>query len=586
MNPTPAMFQYVRKLVGANNEKQVAFAPLTTPFTNEDFLFLNTDIYKTDPSKYYSEAHEFSKKANSIIKKPYIWEIETEDFLYVNYDKVLSHARLIVNRDLTGAEIAERETARKVLYISENTPTPAFMSYRNYEQQYKDIVRKIDDHNNSKPSSEGPELNTWNAESRQLEDERKAKELEWNALGFRVEIEKAIRAFDKPKENEERDEFAAKWQEAKNLLSTVKAVSAASGGDIYPMECIPNNLYEYRGTSWIKVNLGKDEINQLTEELKQSSGNIDTDLLFGNDIELDSLSFEICRVMLSRSWFLEDLLLSKYWNYPDDIVSSGEKDNFGGLIPAYPIEFVLVKNVNPVLTPGSPVNENLKNSLKSGVPVFMGPFLLKSQVSKDVQNTSIKVQTFTNNQLHFMKKAFTPAAATVAGTLTVKKDVGFLGRMRVMTGVGPIVRDHRTGDVVVKPDDHAGFVWVVDHWERQRAEDLNKVKLTGKILDEKNEALPDADIALLNKTSMVLQNDLSDSNGQFSIENIQKGEYHLTVKKDGYSTAEKELSVQADQDAGSINLSSLHPVESFLLLRVVYKKLPALPNPIPNEAYQ
>ena len=85
---------------------------------------------------------------------------------------------------------------------------------------------------------------------------------------------------------------------------------------------------------------------------------------------------------------------------------------------------------------------------------------------------------------------------------------------------------------------------------------------------------------------MVLQNDLSDSNGQFAIENIQKGEYHLTAKKDGYSTIEKELSVLADTDAGTINLSSLHPVESFLLLGVVYKKMPTLPNPLPNEVYQ
>lgn len=154
-----------------------------------------------------------------------------------------------------------------------------------------------------------------------------------------------------------------KWQDAKNLLSTVKSLSAASGGDIYPMECIPNNLYEYRGTSWTKVNLSKDEINKLTDELKQNSGNINTDLLFGNDIELDSLSFEICRVMLSRSWFLEDLLLSKYWNYPDDVVSSGENDNYSGLIPAYPVEFVLVKNVNPTLSANSAVNETLKNNL-------------------------------------------------------------------------------------------------------------------------------------------------------------------------------------------------------------------------------
>lgn len=586
MNPTPAMFQYVRKLVGANDEKQVAFAPLTTPFTNEDFLFLNTDIYKSDPLKYYSEAHEFSKKANSIIKKPYIWEIETEDFLYVNYETVLSHARLIVNRDLTEAELAERENARKILYANDNKPTPAFLSYKDYEQQYKGIAKKIEDHNNSKPSADSTELNRWNSESRQLEDELKAKDLEWNALGFKVEIDKAVRAFNKPKENSEREEFVAKWQEAKNLLSMVKAVSAASGGDIYPMECIPNNLYEYRGTSWSKVNLSKDEINKLTEELKQNTGSINTDLIFGNDIELDSLSFEICRVMLSRSWFLENLLNSRFWNYPDAVVSSGEKNNYSGIIPAYPIEFVLVKNVNPTLTPNSPVNENLKNNLRSGVPVFMGPFLLKSSISSDVQDSSVKVHTLTNDQLHIMKTAVTATAAPVAEAFTVKKDVGFLTRMRVTGDAGPVVRDHRNGDVIVQPDDHAGYVWVVDHWERKKATDLIKVKLNGKTLDENDQVLPIVDIALLNKTSMVLQNDLSDLNGQFSIENIQKGEYHLTAKKEGYSIVEKELSISADMDAGAINLSSNHPVESFLLLGVVYKKLPTLPNPIPNEVYQ
>jgi hypothetical protein len=366
----------------------------------------------------------------------------------------------------------------------------------------------------------------------------------------------------------------------------VKAVNAATGGDIYPMECIPNNLYEYRGTSWTKVNLSKDEINKLTEELKQNAGSINTDLIFGNDIELDSLSFEICRVMLSRSWFLENLLNSRFWNYPDAVVSSGEKNNFSGLIPAYPIEFVLVKNVNPTLTPNSPVNENLKNSLRSGVPVFMGPFLLKTSISSDVQDSYIKVQTLTNNQLHIMKTAVIATASPVAEALTVKKDVGFLTRMRVLGDAGPVVRDHRHGDSIVQPGDHAGFVWVVDHWERQRAADLNKVKLNGKTLDENNQVLPDVEIALLNKTSMVLQNDLSDLNGQFSIENIQKGEYHLTAKKEGYSTVEKELSILADMDAGAINLSSTHPVESFLLLGVVYKKLPTLPNPIPNEVYQ
>jgi hypothetical protein len=69
------------------------------------------------------------------------------------------------------------------------------------------------------------------------------------------------------------------------------------------------------------------------------------------------------------------------------------------------------------------------------------------------------------------------------------------------------------------------------------------------------------------------------------IENVTKGSYHVTVKKDGYSNNEKEITLSGDLDTGMLNITSENPQESFFLLGVVFKKLPVLPNPIPNEVY-
>ncbi|WP_159476866.1 carboxypeptidase-like regulatory domain-containing protein [Dyadobacter sp. 3J3] len=604
MSLIPAMFQYIKKMVGANDEKQVAFAPLATPFTNDDFLFLNSEIYAKDPAKYYNEALEFSQKANSIIKKEGIWEIDSADFLYDKYIQILNGARLIASREFNQIELDQQAVARKVLYGEDNLPTAAFQTYKSYQKQYKEIIDKIQLHKTTQPGESSPEAVLWNSTFADYENELKSKEFEWKVLGQKNAIEAAIETFDEPRDNTERNEFCSQWQEAKIALSTLRSENIASGADIYPMGCIPNNLYQIGGFEWTQVNLDKNEINNLTAALKQNAGNIDIESVFGNDVlEVDSIKFEICRVILSRAWYKESLLLSRYWNYPDVLISSAEKDNFEGILPAYPVEFILVKNVNPVLSPDSEKNKMVKTHLESGLPVFAGPFMLKTSATAQSDSNQLQVQNYTRQQLSVVGKS-AAESAVVHDHRTKNVGMSFIQKVQTVQGknfslfaqdiklrgnIQPAVTAFKTpfGKKFTKVQvaDRAGFVWVGDHWERERAIPQNTAAISGHVVDEHNAGISGAEINILGADSPVPRNYISDASGSFSSDNIKFGSYHITAKKDGFSIFETNVQLTANINIGAVALTSVKPVDSFLLLGVVYKKLPLLPNPIPGETY-
>ena len=603
MSLIPAMFQYMKKMVNVNKDRQIAFAPLATPFTNEDFLFMNSDIYKSDPMKYYAESLEFSQKANSIIDNPHIWKVESADFLYTRFDEILHGAKLIENRALTDAERNAQEKARSVLFGTGNTPTEAYKAYKLYAKQFNDIKSKLETHTNNKPTEPQNAVDKWNTTLKAYEKALQEKELEWNALGFRNTIESAMKTFDKPRENIERDIFVSKWNKAKNFMDIVKINSIVAGSEIFPMECIPNNLYQYKGATWTTVNLNRAEIEALTNELKQSVGNIDISMIFGDvPVELDKVSFEICRLVLSRSWFEEDLLLSRFWDYPEK-VASGDRASFEGLIPAYPVELILVKNVDFTLAQNSAMNEQFINNLKTNTPISLGPFLVKSLPAKAALMQPLRVQMFTKAQLHVMNNTLSQGAldadkpASEMQTMQLRSRANIIERsFKASVTPPPIVRDHRTNLPPPIIRDHPpapgpDYVWVEatpavpGHWERRRAGTVETGKIVGKIVDANGQALAEVEITILATSSPVAHNDLTDSQGMFTIENVSRETYHLTIKKEGFSVLEQEIALSGNLDLGTIKMSSLNPVENFLLLGVVYKKLPSLPNPLPNEVY-
>ena len=599
MSLIPAMFQYIKKIVGTNSEKQIAFAPLATPFTNEDFLFLDAEVYQRDPGRFYDEASEFSQKANSIVKKAGVWEIDSDNFLYDRYAEILNNARLIDDRDFNQDELEKQQSARKILYGADDLPTESFVRYKSFEKQYKQILQNVQSHQASEPSDRA----LWEAKLSELEDALRDKELEWKALGAKAVIENAMKAFDEPKENAERSAFAVQWQEAKTIFNTLKAENISSGAEIYPMGCIPNNLYQYNQQPWAKVHLNKNEIDALTEEFENNPESEALRSVFDQDdfVTLESIAFDICRVVLSRAWFKENLLFSKYWDYPGVQVSTSDTQSFRGTIPAYPTEFILVRNITPELAANSPGNETIKSELLAGSAVFLGPFLLKNAVASQLNPNVLQVQNYTAQQLKVL--AGVPGQSiTVHDRRTKKAAMGVLktvhsnsmqkalsARSSLMLNAEKSPRLFRptsnSGGRLTKPFEREGYIWVVDHWERKRAHPPVGFRLSGKIVDEKNTPIAGAQIDILSAALTIPKTFPTDEKGMFLDPTLKPGTYHLTVRKEGYSILERDIVLTGNLDLNALSINSIKPIDSFLLLGVVYKKLPKLPDPIPGEKY-
>src|SRR5689334_1341727 len=74
----------------------VAFAPFAFTLSNEDFYFLNSAINTgAEARKYLREQSEFAVIANSVLRKPNIWRIDSDNLLYNAYKGILDGALTI-----------------------------------------------------------------------------------------------------------------------------------------------------------------------------------------------------------------------------------------------------------------------------------------------------------------------------------------------------------------------------------------------------------------------------------------------------------------------------------------------------------
>ena len=81
-------------------------------------------------------------------------------------------------------------------------------------------------------------------------------------------------------------------------------------------------------------------------------------------------------------------------------------------------------------------------------------------------------------------------------------------------------------------------------------------KVTGKIIDTENLAIPGANIILTSKSNKQIGT-TSDLEGKFTLQVNESGTYSMKVTFVGYETYTKELSITAnsEQDLGTITLS-------------------------------
>lgn len=622
-----ASFSILQKLknqffqtISNKNDYHVAFAPFAFTLSNDDFFFLKNNASSGEEArKYLKEQSEFANIANSILKKPHLWAIDGNNLLYDKYKNILDSGLTIDPNFFTADENTKLSKAKTVLFKTNGSDSAKYAKYKTYVIKMNDLEKRIIDLNvlkNTINPSDTASLEKWNLDFTKITNDKNELLIEWEVKGYKSVIESAKSSYESivfGKAN-----FITKWNDAKNVkMLAPNLLTDEYGVDFLSTTCIPNAICDYQSPIWKKITLNKAEIDQLTKSFSQE---IPSDVLneFGNlQIDLESISFEYCIVDIQRPWFDENIINNKLWKYSDNsqIVSNGD-DTMTGEIPAYPVKIILSKNTELTFTPNTPTNEDIKNKLKNGNRLFFGPLLLKTiPVNLANENvTTYRVQQLTNNELSTINKVANENAAA-----PVKVDSN--NKIQLMQAINhqPQVLMRKKMDLKFEKPLMAKPTINTVNLSAIRTKPLaavaassirlepmilshvvltttpltptptppapTLVKISGKVVDINNQPLGIVEVQIMSGKNAVAQSVLTQDDGSYSFENIEKGSYQLKVKKTTYIIQEREVNIQGNIQLDFLLVKEPIPTESFQIMGVICKKLPKLPNPNPDSNY-
>ena len=634
-----ASFSILQKLknqffqsVSNKSDYHVAFAPFAFTLSNDDFYFLKNNIITgADAKKYLKEQSEFSYLANSILKKPNIWTIDSDNLLYNSYKNILESALIIDPDVLTADEITKINKAKAVLFKADGNDSTKYIKYKSYVLKALDLDKKIIDQNalkNTLDSSNAAVLDKWNIDFTSLANQKKELLIEWQVKGFKSTVESAKSAYDSIILS--KSSFVEKWTDARNIkLASPNLLTDEYGVEFLSTTCIPNSICDYQSPIWKKISLTKAEITQLTQTFTQE---IPAEVLleFGNlEPELESITFEYCIIDIQRPWFDESIINNRLWKYSDESkkVSQGD-DTMTGEIPAYPVKIILSKNIELVFTPNATVNEDIKNKLKNGTRLFFGSLLLKT-IPLNLANENInsyKVQQLTTNELSILTKIAvqnTPVATKIdernkfkmmelinrQPQIIMRKNMELKSVRPIMMAskmsavkinrptiaiadaatVTPVLAPVRiVRPMIVRSDIgtiHMAPTPATPQPTTPPAPVSTTANITGKIFDNTNQPISVVEIQIMNNANAATQSVLTLEDGTFSLDNIEKGSYQIKIKKSGYITHERKQDIVGDTRMDFLLSVEPIPTETFQVMGVICKKLPKLPNPNPDSSY-
>lgn len=625
MNASLSILQKLKnqflKSIANKADFHVAFAPFAFTLTNEDFFFLKNDISSgSDARKYLKEQSEFAYMANSILKKPYIWTMDSDNLLYTAYKNILQSAETIDPDMLTAEEQVSIDKAKAVLFKDDETDSVKYQKYKECALKVSDIDKKIIEctaKKNAIPATNKSEIDLLNIDLTNLQNTKKALLIEWQTKGSKSAIESAKKTYDTiifSKVN-----FIEKWNDARDIkISPPNALTDEYGVEFLTTTCIPNSICNYQAPIWKKISILKQEIATLTQQCVQE---IPSEVLaeFGNvEIELDAINFEYCIIDILRPWFDESVLNNKNWKFSDDsmMLSEGD-DSMRGEIPAYPVKIILSKNIELVYTAGSQKNEDVSNKLKNGDRVFFGPLLLKT-IPVNLQGNklgSYRVQQLSTNQLSVIAKV---AIQNTNATPKINdgsryKIVELISKepqaaMKRNVEVRSVNRINETKPTPQKIAPVAAAPMLVNTTMisgvgrrtpmsiRAMPIDISTdipappptpaiSTLNGKVVDEHNQPVELAEIQLMNTNNACTQSFLSVSDGSYGFQNIENGKYNVSVKKTGFIINEKIIEINNNINQDFLLYHQPVLTESFQVMAVICKKLPRLPNPVSGAHY-
>lgn len=112
------------------------------------------------------------------------------------------------------------------------------------------------------------------------------------------------------------------------------------------------------------------------------------------------------------------------------------------------------------------------------------------------------------------------------------------------------------------------------------------VQLQGRVVDSSNQPVAVAEVQVMSLANAATQSVLSLDDGSYRLPPLERGAYQLKVRKAGFSTQDRPVTLQADTTLDLLLQVQAVPTETFQLIGVICKRLPRLPDPLPGATYR
>ncbi|HEX8151793.1 MAG TPA: hypothetical protein VF698_01650, partial [Thermoanaerobaculia bacterium] len=150
---------------------------------------------------------------------------------------------------------------------------------------------------------------------------------EWAVRGYKQEVENRIAVLSAmPSASAE-----TAWQQWKSDFLAAARTDLA--GAAFRLTRLP--AIDPEALQWVRMTLRPSEITNLAA-LRESGG---------TSLRVAAFEMEICTLPIIRSWFSPALLTSRFWRWSRPPLSDGGVPAHG-LLPAYPTEVILGRNVH------------------------------------------------------------------------------------------------------------------------------------------------------------------------------------------------------------------------------------------------
>ncbi|SHF96000.1 hypothetical protein SAMN05444274_11531 [Mariniphaga anaerophila] len=418
---------------GREEDYKFFFPLFSLGYTNEDFLFLNTEMASEDARKYYDELYDFSLMANNIPRQDIIWQLsgENRDFLHKVYEEILANLKLIDAETISVPKLVGTAIFERALNALPKEETEEYRTfYALHKKLNSEILELL-----KKGVETGDASVTLEVEMKQ---NMKVQLLEqWKNSARKDEVEQKIEQLLKT----EADRFIKKLNEVKGKLTT--AIREHVNGSFCLTTCYPNNLYNSDKLAWKKIEIGKDEIQKLVENSKEEGFYEIFELSGLQDLEVEKISFDLIFINIMREWFDEQLLLSPFWDI--DLLDKEKIE-----IPFFATQLVFVRNIEIKLRENSAQNNLILQ--KMDVKKSIGPFLLNKKLftANTIQLKSV------NKTMQLERNAIIKAKPKVAAVKTdarVLNAVNLRKTRSLVLNANPkvLVRNNPAKTVVAKP---------------------------------------------------------------------------------------------------------------------------------------